>query len=132
MGCVVEGELAIPDELRHQIRSARNAAGLSQDALGKKVGVTQSAIAQIENGQALRSQYLLRICRVLRLTPPAILEDRILERWMDLGRRALRRSPDFMVATADMVARLVGSVDDAGTVDAENSDDGDEKTSKPS
>jgi len=125
MGCVVEGELAIPDEMRHRIRAARVAVPMSQRELGRRVGITQSAVAQIENGQALRSQYLLKICRVLKLTPPPLLEDQILEQWMSLGRRALRRSPDFLEAVAAMVARLV-------TADAENSDDGDKKTAKPS
>lgn len=50
-----------------EIRRAREARGLSQRQLGKKVGISQAAIQKIEDGDTKRSRYLPDIRRLVGL-----------------------------------------------------------------
>jgi phage repressor protein C with HTH and peptisase S24 domain len=49
------------NELRHQIRAAREARGLSQAELAARVGTSQQTIDKIERGEVVHSRYLSRI-----------------------------------------------------------------------
>lgn len=60
--------------LGDQIRELREEKGLSQQALGKLVGVSQVTIDKIESGKTRRSKFLPDIAAVLGLPPSAILE----------------------------------------------------------
>lgn len=53
--------------------SARKAAGLSQDELGKLVGLTQQAIQAIENGTTAQPRKIKQIALALGTTPEALL-----------------------------------------------------------
>jgi len=51
-----------------RIRELRKALGLSQEAFGKKLGVTGTAISRYEKGErTLTEQMALSICRVFRV-----------------------------------------------------------------
>lgn len=56
------------EQIAHALKSARQAAKLSQRALGAKTGVPQSHISKIENGAVdLRVSSLVELARVLDL-----------------------------------------------------------------
>lgn len=51
-----------------RIKELRKMLGLSQDAFGKKLGVTGTAVSRIEKGErALTEQMALSICREFRV-----------------------------------------------------------------
>lgn len=51
-----------------RIKELRKILGLSQDAFGKKLGVTGTAVSRIEKGErALTEQMALSICREFRV-----------------------------------------------------------------
>ena len=51
-----------------RIRELRKALGLSQDAFGKRLGVTGTAVSRYEKGErALTDQMALSICREFRV-----------------------------------------------------------------
>jgi len=52
-----------------QLRSKREALGLTQQALADLIGVDRTAVAHIEAGRSMPSaQVLIRLCRALQLT----------------------------------------------------------------
>lgn len=54
--------------MNEKIKILRNYLNLSQDALGKKLGITGGAISKIEKGERnLTEQMLLSICRTFRV-----------------------------------------------------------------
>lgn len=53
-----------------QIRQAREARGLSQEALAKAIGISQPAIRKIESGETERSRYLTEIAAYLGVSLP--------------------------------------------------------------
>jgi transcriptional regulator with XRE-family HTH domain len=56
--------------LAEQLKAARTAKGLSQRALGQKVGVPQSHISKIESGQVdIKTSSLIELSRALGLEP---------------------------------------------------------------
>lgn len=56
------------EQIRQSIRQARSAQGLSQAALGKKVGMVQRHISEIESGKVMpRLDTVLEILRVLNM-----------------------------------------------------------------
>lgn len=58
------------EHLVETLKKARQAKGLSQRALGKKVGVPQSHISKIESGLVdLQASSLIEIARSLELEP---------------------------------------------------------------
>lgn len=58
--------ISIPDQLAPQLRSLRKVRGLSQTALARRIGVTQSRIAAIErNPAAVSAGQLLELLNVL-------------------------------------------------------------------
>ena len=61
------------EDIGVKLRNARKAKGLTQGALGKKMGLPQSHISQIEAGKVdLRLSSLQQIARVLDLEPTLI------------------------------------------------------------
>ncbi len=59
--------------LAERLKSARNSAGISQQDLGKAVGVTQAAIQKLESGKAKASTKLIDIARFLQVSPEWLL-----------------------------------------------------------
>lgn len=59
--------------LAERLKSARNRAGISQQELGKAVGVTQAAIQKLESGKAKASTKLIDIARFLQVSPEWLL-----------------------------------------------------------
>lgn len=66
-----------------RVRNARKALGLSQVAAAERIGIDQSALSRIENGdyRAMNPEMVLRLCLALNLDPditfgwpPAIVE----------------------------------------------------------
>lgn len=55
--------------LAQRLKSARQSAGLTQNELGKIVGVSQAAIQKIETGRALTSTRLIEIAKALSVSP---------------------------------------------------------------
>lgn len=57
--------------MAERLKEARNAAGLSQSALAKRVGVTKGAISQYENGtiRGMRPDKFLILCNTLGISP---------------------------------------------------------------
>lgn len=53
-----------------EIRSAREARGMSQAELARMIGVTQPAIQKIERGDVVKSKHLPDISRILGLAEP--------------------------------------------------------------
>lgn len=51
--------------MREQIRNARRDAGLTQEQLARKIGVTKAAISNIESGYATPSPSM--ICKIEKL-----------------------------------------------------------------
>ncbi|OAI29032.1 hypothetical protein A1351_23450, partial [Methylosinus sp. R-45379] len=52
-----------------EIRKAREAKGLSQEALAERIGISQVAIQKIENGSTRKSKFLPEIERELDMAP---------------------------------------------------------------
>lgn len=61
------GSMVIPMEPGEIIKKAREAKGLSQAGLGKKIGISQPAVKKIEAGDTRESKHLHKIARVLEL-----------------------------------------------------------------
>ncbi|PHM61228.1 XRE family transcriptional regulator [Xenorhabdus ishibashii] len=55
--------------LAERLKKARKQAGLSQKALGERVGVTQASIQKLEGGNALSSTKLIDIAKTLGVSP---------------------------------------------------------------
>ncbi len=55
--------------LAQRLKSARQNAGLTQNELGKTVGISQAAIQKIETGRALTSTKLIEIAKALNVSP---------------------------------------------------------------
>lgn len=62
--------------LAERLKMARLQAGLSQKALGEKVGISQAAIQKIENGSAKTSTKLIEIAGVLGIRPEWLSEEK--------------------------------------------------------
>lgn len=85
-----DGEIATNEEWRGVMKRARIAHKLSQEALGKHVGLSQAMINKIENGDSGGSSSILAICRVLSIPAPMNFADEREKLWHDLGHAARR------------------------------------------
>ena len=56
-----------------RLKSARKAAGLTQEQLAQASGVTQGAIQKVENGKSQRPRKLKKIAAVLGVSPAWLL-----------------------------------------------------------
>ena len=73
MFSVASGTMKPKTPLGARVRERREAVGLSQAKLGKQVGMTQTAIAEIEGGKVKRPGKLHEIAQVLRVSPDFLL-----------------------------------------------------------
>lgn len=56
------------------VRQLRKDAGLTQEQFAQRLQLTRNQIQKLEYGEtSLRFRNLLRVCAVLRLTPPSLL-----------------------------------------------------------
>lgn len=61
-----------------RLSSLRRMGGLSQNDLSRKVGLSQTQVCRIEQGERYPSlHYILRFCRALRLPPNEVLFDEL-------------------------------------------------------
>jgi transcriptional regulator with XRE-family HTH domain len=108
-------ELPTTDYWRGVMRRSRKAAGLTQGGLAAKVGVSQAVISDLETGAQSGSTVVLAVCKVLGITPPAVLvEDVDDERWLQVGRMLRRRSRGKYERWLTM---LLAEMDDASDSD---------------
>lgn len=115
-----EPEIATTEYWRGLMKQARATHGLTQRQLGEKVGLSQTNVSDIESGAVATSSAILAIARVLKIPPPWLaLEDVLEERWLEVGRVLRRQSPArfdrwFRLLTEE-VAELVDSDSDDGS-----------------
>ncbi len=62
-------------DIASKVRKRRQELGLSQTALAKKSGMSQQAIAKIEQGGTSRPRMILSLARALQVTPTYLSED---------------------------------------------------------
>jgi transcriptional regulator with XRE-family HTH domain len=63
------------EKFGHQVRGARLARGLSQEALAHEAGLHRTYVGSIERGERNVSlQNILRLARALKTTPSNLLE----------------------------------------------------------
>ncbi|MCW2484813.1 helix-turn-helix transcriptional regulator [Candidatus Symbiopectobacterium sp. NZEC127] len=55
--------------LAERLKSARTSLGISQKALGEKIGVSQAAIQKIETGKAAQTTRLVELANILNVRP---------------------------------------------------------------
>jgi transcriptional regulator with XRE-family HTH domain len=81
-----------------RLREARKAAGYTQVALAKEVGVAQSAISDLERGESrtMDDSTLLGLTRVLRVRPE----------WLKYGEAPMRIGEDDASVLLAMFSRL--------------------------
>lgn len=102
---MADSEPQFYEELGANIRQLRNGAGLTQEALGDRVGLTRTSITNIENGNQPVSAWLLRRlaglleCDLETLTPGIREVDRADSEIPD----------DVPPLTADVLRRLVAT-----------------------
>lgn len=74
----------------NRLRELRKAAGLSQDELAEKTGVSQPAISQLENGtRSMDIQWMRTFARALGCAAADLLEDEDNPDRLDNGERVL-------------------------------------------
>ncbi len=63
-----------------RLTSLRRMRGLSQIALARKVGTSQTQVSRVEKGERYPSlRYVLRVCRALRTPPNDVLFDEMFD-----------------------------------------------------
>jgi transcriptional regulator with XRE-family HTH domain len=87
--------------------AARRAGDLSQGQLGARVGTSQNVISLIERGIVGSSQFVLPICRVLRIHPPTFFESDEIRAWVRLGRDLRGRDEALFRRALSMVESMV-------------------------
>ena len=88
-------EIAFNREWGASVRAAREALGLSQQALGARVGTSQNMISLTESGGIGSSRFVMRICEELSISPPVFFEDDNARNWHALGQRLRAGGPEF-------------------------------------
>ena len=100
-------EIGTNEEWRTIMIRARKDAGLSQEALGERVGLSQPMIWKIETGASPSSTYILRICRALSIPAPEHFATEWQQDWSRLGHVLRTQSPDQSEAAINMVRAMV-------------------------
>lgn len=107
-------EIATNEEWRGVMKRARKAHGMSQEALGKAVGVSQAMINKIEKGEAGGSGAVLAICRVLSIPEPMTFATEDAKHWHELGHAARRlMTPEQYEAYLRMLETTVKALESA-------------------
>lgn len=97
------GEIALTDKFIRDMAEAREARGWSQSELGRRLGISQPAVSNIENGTAGSSRYVLAICDLLEIDPPFLMREKALEDWLAAGGRLLRSNRALFETTLAMI-----------------------------
>jgi len=87
--------------------SARKDKGWTQEELGRKVGTSQNIISLIESGGVEASQFVLPICKVLKISPPMFFEEEWQKNWYRLGRLLREQDLGDAEAAQKMVEALL-------------------------
>lgn len=119
-------EIALTSKFQADMVAAREAKGWSQAELARRLGITQPAVSNIENGSASSSRYVMAISEELGIDPPIHLRDKAMREWLAAGGRLMRSNPALFQTT---LAMIDAAAPDDGTV--ESSSDRDEKSSIP-
>lgn len=114
-----DGEIATNEEWRGVMKRARQAHGLSQEALAKAVGVSQAMINKIERGESGGSGAVLAICRVLSIPEPMTFATEDAKHWHELGHAARRlMTPEQYEAYLRMLETTVKALESAPADDS--------------
>jgi transcriptional regulator with XRE-family HTH domain len=97
------GEIALTDQFQQKMIEARKRRGWSQSELARRIGISQPAVSNIEEGRASSSRYVLSICEVLEIDPPIHVRDQALAEWLEAGGRLLRANPALFRSTLSMI-----------------------------
>ena len=78
---LIESNEMIPMDIGGKIRLARLAKGMTQEELGKRLGVQKSAIAKYESGRVvnIKRSTLRKIPEILDIRPTELIEDLLYE-----------------------------------------------------
>lgn len=89
-----KGNIGTGVDFGRSVAEARKRKGLTQGQLGKKIGLTQARVSQIEQGLFDEDNTIFKLCKVLQIGLPrdAFATDLEYE-WFALGRAAMR-SPE--------------------------------------
>jgi transcriptional regulator with XRE-family HTH domain len=101
--------------IQDQIREAREAIGLTQAEVGKRLGQPQSSVSRIERGGDLRVSTLLEMARILNLEP-MLVPKHLIPAVQALTQHAAERGR--LESAIESAASLVGGVPE----DAEEED----------
>lgn len=73
----------INKEIGKRIKKHREASGMTQEELGRILGIQKAAVQKIESGQNsnIRADKLMRLCETFRVFPSAFLYDSFPEFW---------------------------------------------------
>ena len=70
---------------------AREVAGLKQEVVARKAGISDTTLRRIENGVGpLRNDYLMDICKVLGLNPDLVLLEALTPLWLAVAEKLAR------------------------------------------
>ena len=73
---MIRGVDGFYEQLGDRIYRARRSAGLSQEELGRRVGLNRSSISNVEKGrQRILAHVLMDFCAALSITPARLLGD---------------------------------------------------------
>lgn len=82
---------------------ARGEHGLTQAELGKRVGTSQNMISLIESGGVESSAFVLPICSVLSIPPPAHFDNDDERAWWQAGHVLRARNPRRYQRLLDLI-----------------------------
>lgn len=91
--------------------SRREALGLTQTDLGRKVGLSQPIISEIESGKQARSVAVLAISRVLGIPPPYLeIEDDVERRLLEAARILRHTNVEVFATQLQLIETLARSL----------------------
>lgn len=106
-------ELATNEEWRAIMVRARKDQDLTQKELGARVGTSQNIISLIESGEVSSSQYVMPICRVLKIPPPMHFSDDEQKAWSQLGHLLRTKNMKQFRRAMAMIEAMVEDEQDA-------------------
>jgi len=108
-------ELHTTEYWRGMMRRARQAKGLSQEALAAKAGISQAMLSRIESGEVRSSKAIVPICDELGIPlPQFVTGDQLDLRWQEAGMVLRRRSQIFFEQQLRLVETMIEELEKKG------------------